>query len=84
MSINLIAGLVGGLAVIGFVVWVVRRNKKFGRLESEHERAVDYAEATEDINDMEREIDEEDKPDFGVTDSASKYLGGMRDRSSNR
>jgi len=85
MSINLGIGAGVLLVVIGVVIWIVRRNKKYGRLESESERAVEFAESIGDINDMERAIDEEDKPDFGDTDSARDYLsGGMRDEDGDR
>ncbi|NIQ00972.1 MAG: hypothetical protein GWM98_11585 [Nitrospinaceae bacterium] len=73
--------IVGGVAgVFLFVWWVIRRNKKAGRMEADHERQVKYSETIGNINEMERLKDGEKKPDFGDPDTARGYLGGMHDK----
>ena len=84
MSVNLIIGVAGGALVIWFFVWIVRRNKKFGRMEADNERAVEYAEDIGDINDMERIQDEKNKGDFTDLDSAGDFIDGLRNESDDR
>ena len=85
MSANLAIG--GGviLAILIFIVWLARSNKKAGRQEADNERASQYAEDISAIHDMERIQDEKDKPDFGDTDTARDYLSGrVRDKNNKR
>ncbi|MCH7651926.1 MAG: hypothetical protein IIA63_12320 [Nitrospinae bacterium] len=79
MSATLIGWLAGGAGLILFVIWVIRRNVKFGRLEAEGERAAQYAESTGDINEMRRIQDEKDKGDFTDLDDAGDFVDSLRD-----
>lgn len=80
MSANLAIG--GGvlIAVIIFIVYLMRQQKKLGSAEVENERLAQNAEAGRSINEMEKAVDEKKKPDFGDAADVDDYLsGGMRD-----
>jgi len=84
MFANLFMG--GGviLAIIFFLVWWARSNKKAGRQEADNERAAEYAEDIGEIHDMERIQDEKNKGDFTDLDSAGDFVDGLRDESDDR
>ena len=84
MSANLIAIGVGILVIIGFFIWIIRRNVKFGRQEADNERAVDFAEDMGDINEMRRIQDEQDKGDFTDLDDAGDFVDRLRDEGDDR
>ena len=84
MSATLIGALAGGAGVIITIIWLVRRNRKIGRMDEQLETLSQHSESMGDINDSIRIQDEKDKGHIDSLRDADDFVDSLPDDPNDR